>query len=121
MRENEYDDPEHGLRGAELVRGLHREGLVPLPEADRASLYEACRDHDRGLVTDDPTIGACWDADRLNLWRVGHEPDPRLLSTAPARDQGLIHAAADFHDAEYDWDDLARRYLRLESPEDQTE
>jgi hypothetical protein len=33
----------------------------------------------------DPTIGACWDADRLNLWRVGVAPARRLLSTAAAR------------------------------------
>lgn len=85
MRQNEYDDPEHGHRGAELSRRLHHEGLLPLADADRALLYEACNDHDRGLVTEDPTIGACWDADRLNLWRVGRKPDPRLLSTAAAR------------------------------------
>jgi len=31
-------------------------------------------------------VGACWDADRFNLWRVGIEPDPRYLSTPAARD-----------------------------------
>jgi uncharacterized protein len=114
MRENEYHDPEHGRRGAELSRRLHRDGLLQLGDSDRELLYEACRDHDRGLVTDDPTIGASWDADRLNLWRVGHEPDPRLLSTAAARKPRLIQAAASFHDGEYDWDDLARSYVPVE-------
>ena len=33
----------------------------------------------------DPTIGACWDADRLNLWRVGVAPARGMLSTAAAR------------------------------------
>jgi uncharacterized protein len=115
MRENEYHDPDHGLRGAELSRRIHTDGLLQLEDPDGELLYEACRDHDRGLVSDDPTIGASWDADRLNLWRVGHEPDPRLLSTAAAREPGLIQAAASFHDGEYDWDDLTQGYLRLES------
>jgi hypothetical protein len=45
-------------------------------------------------VTDDPTVGACWDADRLDLPRVGVTVDPRLLSTAAARN--LRHIAAVF-------------------------
>jgi uncharacterized protein len=114
MRENEYRDPEHGLRGAELSRQLHTDELLQLEDRDSQLLYEACRDHDRGLVSDDPTIGTSWDADRLNLWRVGQEPDPRLLSTEAAREPGLIETAASFHDGEYDWEDLARAYHRLE-------
>jgi len=115
MRENEYHDPDHGLRGGELSQRLHTDGLLQLGDRDSNLLYEACRDHDRGLVTNDPTIGVSWDADRLNLWRVRTRPDPRLLSTAAAREPGLIEAAASFHDSEYDWEDLAREYLRPES------
>lgn len=33
-----------------------------------------------------PTIGVCWDADRLDLTRVGMTPKPKLLSTQAARD-----------------------------------
>src|SRR5262249_24487970 len=46
-----------------------------------ALLYYACAWHERGRVSDDPTIGACWDADRLDLPRVGTQPMPELMST----------------------------------------
>lgn len=39
----------------------------------------------RGLTTTNPTIGCCWDADRLDLGRVGIEPDPELMSTDAGR------------------------------------
>jgi uncharacterized protein len=50
----------------------------------------ACEEHTNGGVAPDPTVGACWDADRLNLWRVGIRPDPRLLTTGAARSEGRI-------------------------------
>ena len=34
---------------------------------------------------DDATIGTCWDADRLELPRVGIRPDPRYFSTIEGR------------------------------------
>lgn len=111
MRENEYSDPEHGLRGAELARQV----LVDrLNEESLATLYEACSDHTYSVGSQDPTIGVCWDADRLNLWRVGTEPDPRFLSTQPARDPELIRQARGFHDADYDWGSLTELVLRLD-------
>jgi hypothetical protein len=57
----------------------------PLNEAKRRELREALADHDRGLTTANPTIGCCWDADRLDLGRVGIEPDPELMSTDAGR------------------------------------
>ena len=38
----------------------------------------------------DVTIQTCWDADRLDLGRVGMMPDPRYLSTEIARRQETI-------------------------------
>jgi hypothetical protein len=49
------------------------------------TLTEALTHHDKGLVSKDPTIGVCWDADRLTLWRLNRQPDPALLSTPAAR------------------------------------
>jgi uncharacterized protein len=49
-------------------------------------LYEACRLHTDGLTTGDPTLLACWDADRLDLGRVGIEPAPHRLGTDAARE-----------------------------------
>ena len=39
-----------------------------------------------GETTTDPTIGCCWDADRLDLGRVGIEPEAEYQSTVAARE-----------------------------------
>jgi len=46
----------------------------------------AIRHHVDGDVSDDPTIGTCWDADRLDLGRVGIVPDERYMSTARGKE-----------------------------------
>ena len=56
-------------------------------------LVNACEQHTDGTTTRDPEIGCCWDADRLNLWRVGIRPSSRYLSTGTA--PGLKEASAD--------------------------
>lgn len=84
-RVNEDHDDGHGLRGAELARTL-RGSLVHLDDARFALLHDACRLHTDGLTVADPTLQACWDADRLDLGRVGITPDPRRLCTDAARD-----------------------------------
>ena len=58
-----------------------------------ATLAHAMRHHDRGQVSDHPLVGTCWDADRLDLWRVGITPDPRRLATAEARDAAVFAGA----------------------------
>ena len=78
-------DPDHGRRAAAAVRALAGAGLLDLAPARLGLLCRACAGHADGLTSADPTIGACWDADRLNLWRVGVAPARRLLSTAAAR------------------------------------
>lgn len=83
-RMNEDVDPDHGLRGAELALSL-RGNLVHLDGQRFELLYEACRLHTDGLTTGDRTLLACWDADRLDLGRVGITPDPDLLGTKAAR------------------------------------
>ena len=45
-------------------------------------------EHADGTVSSDPTVGACWDADRLDLPRVGITPRPELFSTEAARNAG---------------------------------
>jgi uncharacterized protein len=44
-------------------------------------LKEAIRLHTSGLTTKEPTIGTCWDADRLDIGRVGMTPDDKYMST----------------------------------------
>lgn len=84
-RVNEYEDEAHGLRGAELARAW-RGDLVHLEDDRFELLFEACRRHTEGLVVADPTLQACWDADRLDLGRVGNTPLPHRLGSQAARE-----------------------------------
>jgi uncharacterized protein len=86
MRENDSIDPEHGPRAAAFAVELHAEGLLGTTPAQLETLRYACFEHTNGLVTDDPTIGVCWDADRLDLPRVGIQPDPARFSTERAHE-----------------------------------
>lgn len=86
-RVNEGRDDDHGVRGGTLARSL-RGSLVHLDNARFELLFEACRLHTQGLTTGDPTLVACWDADRLDLGRVGITPLPHRLCTDAAR--GLL-------------------------------
>ena len=83
MRLNDGHDPEHGHRGGDLARELRK--LLRLDHDQLALLQEACAGHTDGLTSADPTIGACWDADRLDLPRVGITPDAALISTDAGR------------------------------------
>ena len=84
-RINENHDEGHGLRGGELASSL-RGSLVHLDDTRFDLLFEACRLHTDGHTTGDPTLRACWDADRLDLGRVGITPSPRRLCTDAARE-----------------------------------
>ena len=83
-RVNEEEDDGHGLRGGEFARSL-RGKLVHLDDERFDLLFEACRLHTEGHTAGHPTLLACWDADRLDLGRVGITPDPRRLCTRAGR------------------------------------
>jgi uncharacterized protein len=83
-RVNEHSDFGHGHRGAIYARSL-RGKLIHLDDADFDLLFEACRLHTDGLIDGDITLQSCWDADRLDLGRVGITPEPELLCTDAAR------------------------------------
>ncbi len=84
-RENDGTDDGHGARGA--ARGAELRGvLFELPDDAFDLLSHACRGHTDELQSTDPTIGTCWDADRLDLGRVGIPPSAKYLSTEPARE-----------------------------------
>lgn len=86
MRENEVTDPEHGPRAVELCLKLEVPDL--LTDNQWFLLSDAIGKHDRGETTSDPSIGVCWDADRLDLPRVGIKPAVEFLSTKFAK--GMI-------------------------------
>ncbi len=79
-RHDDGADIGHGQRGADLATQLRGE-YFEIDDDAFQKLYYACAWHEKGRVTAEPTIGACWDADRLDLPRVGITPDARLMST----------------------------------------
>jgi uncharacterized protein len=85
QRRSEGHDPEHGARAAEVARDLYQE-VHGLSAAQLEVLCSALVDHARGRTSTDPTIGACWDADRLTLRRVGIAPRPEYMSTTAGRE-----------------------------------
>lgn len=80
-REDDGEDCMHGERAAEWIITLRDTYLRYLTDLQFHQLQEACRLHTVEHRTGDPTIDACFDADRLDLWRVGIKPDPNLMAT----------------------------------------
>ncbi len=78
-RWSEGTDRDHGARAAAFARSLQGR-YFRLDEAELNLLSEACAWHSDGRVTDEPTVGACWDAYRINLVRLGITPVRRLMS-----------------------------------------
>ena len=93
-RVNEYHDHGHGLRGAEFARELCG-SLFQLPDHEFNILHQACAGHTDERTHPDITIQTCWDADRLDLGRVGIMPDPEWLCTEVAKRDEII-AWADY-------------------------
>jgi len=87
-RLNEGRDPDHGWRAAEFVRFLQGALLLSNPEVELLSY--ACAYHSAGLIEAAVTVQTCWDADRLDLGRVGIRPKACYLCTTAAQDPGLI-------------------------------
>jgi uncharacterized protein len=81
LRVSDGVDPEHGVRGSRLANAL----VTWLDRDQLRKLLLACSTHTDGGVSSDPTIGSCFDADRLDLPRCGVTVDERLLSTEAAR------------------------------------
>lgn len=88
-RENEGHDSRHGARAADFIREIADEHLL-LDRDELAQLCDACIGHSEGELSRNPTIAACWDADRLDLGRVGTRPDVKFLSLDAARQPQLM-------------------------------
>ena len=91
-RINEYTDDGHGQRGALLATKLQGR-FFEATEHEMLLLTQACSKHSDGLSKGDATVQTCWDADRLDLGRVGIEPDAKYLCTAAAKDPETIASA----------------------------
>ena len=91
-REDDGFDADHGPRAAQFARTL-RDNTLNLSDGDFDLLYEAIHDHTHGHRHSHPTIGTCWDSDRLDIGRVGPKPHARYMSTKAAMDKQVIQWA----------------------------
>jgi uncharacterized protein len=94
-RVNECGDEGHGARGAELAQSL-RGVLYDITDEAFALLYHACAWHTNGHLHADPTIGSCWDADRLDLGRVGILPSEEFMSTSFGKEIARVGSTYSF-------------------------
>ena len=79
QRQDEYGDWEHGARGSEYARALNGT-FFDLKPKQIDLLCKAIAKHSDGEVVRNVTIQSCWDADRLDLGRVGIEPSAEYRS-----------------------------------------
>jgi uncharacterized protein len=91
-RHHDGRDLDHGARAADFTLRLNSE-LLRLDRAGLDILGYAIRHHSDGLIEADVTVQTCWDADRLDLGRVGIMPRPDRLCTEEARDPVLCALA----------------------------
>jgi len=88
-RQDNGTDPDHGKRAADFLNSIEA-GAINLSVTDLELLKYACAYHNKGMVEGSITVQTCWDADRLDLGRVGTVPDPRFLCTKAAKQPEII-------------------------------
>lgn len=83
MRGTEGVFQEHGQLAAHYVGRIRKTYLKDLSDDQIKLLKQACRWHTLVRRRKEPTgtINICFDADRLDLWRVGIRPDPKKMAT----------------------------------------
>ena len=84
-RVDNWEDIEHGKRAAENLSALRDTLLLCLTDDEFELLRKACELHTVCHRTGNATIDACFDADRLDLMRVGITPDPDRMATERGR------------------------------------
>lgn len=101
QRESDGDDPNHGPRAAQWIQSERMGFFAFLDDAQIEELTRACELHSEGLTEDvAPAVMACWDADRLDLGRVGIHPAPEYLCGAYAKRMARLGVFAPQEDAE---------------------
>lgn len=89
QRKCDGDDSPHGLRGKILVEQLTHQPWWTLTKNQTHQVQVACQYHTQAQpwlwLESDTTTHACFDADRLDLVRVGIDPDSAFLFTQKAK------------------------------------
>jgi len=92
QRWNEYEDKQHGERAADFAASMNHR-FFELSGSDLDVLMQAIRSHSDGGIETCPTMQTCWDADRLDLGRVGIKPNAKYLSVT----------ARNYIESAYEW------------------
>jgi uncharacterized protein len=98
-RQDEGVDRLHGLRGSVYFERLVKLNAIPFPDTLNPAQQQqivawtsfAIERHTNTLFSSVSQIAACWDADRLDLMRVGNYPDRAKLNYASAMSDTLIY------------------------------
>jgi uncharacterized protein len=74
-------DRDHGARGAEFAKLCREEKRFEIDDERFELLYKACELHTIQPRTGIVTVDTCFDADRLDLGRVGFPLNPEKMAT----------------------------------------
>ena len=90
-REDEGGDLKHGKRASVFIKELYEKKSFHVSNSQLDKLLFACEHHSNSNIkSEDITIQTCWDADRLDLWRIGIMPDKHFLNTDFAKQDKVI-------------------------------
>ena len=88
-RENEYSDLAHGFRASEFVKELIEKKEIILDDNDKNRLIYAIANHtisdENNPLFNELIVQICFDSDRLDLGRVGIEPEEKYMRTEFAK------------------------------------
>ena len=89
-RENDYKDKDHPIRAYNFTRKLISKKLIKLSKKEEKILLFAIKNHSithpQGKMINNLIVKICLDSDRLDLIRVGINPDPQFLFTDYAKE-----------------------------------
>jgi len=94
-REHDDWDVTHGARGVEYAKSL-RGKIFDISDEHFGFLCSACTGHTDGQLSNNPTVGTCWDADRLDLDRLGIRLDRNYMSTIFGREIAAHGSVEDY-------------------------
>jgi uncharacterized protein len=79
-------DVDHGKRAAKFAEALYEKNIIKISEYQLGTLPIACEFHSVEGYSSNLTVHTCWDADRLDLGRVGIIPDRNRLCSYEAQE-----------------------------------
>jgi uncharacterized protein len=85
LRENDGSDPQHGPRAADFIEQHWAQVGVEVSADVLGELAFACRYHTSSNAPPSGEVALCWDADRLDLPRVGIEPALKYFHSDAAK------------------------------------